>query len=57
MQGIDDAFAAAQEDVLAWCDQLHVDLSCSGSTATVLRAHGCGVGAREKEAHSTVAAL
>ena len=33
---IDNAFAAAQEDVLRWCEQLNVDLSCSGSTATVI---------------------
>jgi serine/threonine protein phosphatase PrpC len=33
---IDAAFASAQEDVLSWCEQLRVDLSCSGSTATVV---------------------
>ena len=32
---IDEAFAAAQEDVLKWCEQLRVDLSCSGSTVIV----------------------
>jgi serine/threonine protein phosphatase PrpC len=33
---IDEAFTAAQEDVLNWCEQLRVDLSCSGSTVTVV---------------------
>ena len=36
VQGIDAAFELAQQDVLAWCGKLQVDLSCSGGTATVL---------------------